>query len=173
MRVAFTGIAVIGLLVMGGTGKAQTSEEPQVWQGEAFVIGFPSEAAQTACEGYAEIGDFYRVLYRPIIPDSPENGVTHDEGLTFIGSRNALHYYTDNGVSFVAPGNGYVIYLGTHGQSSRQTSSPAAVPFHLQIAPERIALNTTFVNISGTLNSWEDHTGCNVVIKAALTSRID
>jgi hypothetical protein len=173
MRVAFTGIAIIGLLVMGGTAKAQTSGEARVWQGEAFVIGFPTEAAQTACEGYAGIGDFYRVLYRPIIADSPENDITHDEGLTFIGSRNALHYYTDNGVSFAAPGYGYVIYLGTHGQSSRETNPPATAPFHLQIAPERIKLNTTFVTMNGTLSRWEAHIGCNVEIRAVLTLRID
>jgi hypothetical protein len=173
MRVAFTGLAIIGFLAMGGTAKAQTSTEPQVWQGDAFVIGFPSAAAKTACDGYAVIGDFYRVLYRPIIADSPDNGVTHDEGLTFIGSRNALHYYTDNGVSFVTPGNAYVIYLGTHGQSSSQTNWPATIPFHLQFAPQTVALDTKVVTIHGTLDSWENHTGCNVEIRAALTLRID
>jgi hypothetical protein len=173
MLIAFTGTAVLVLSVLGSAAQAQTSTEPQVWQGEAFVTGFTSEVAKNACEGYAAVGDFYRVLYRPIIADSPENGVTHDEGLTFIGSRNALHYYTDNGVSFAKPGNGYAIYLGTHAQSSSETNGPATIPFRLQIGPEKITLNTKVVTISGSLDSWENHTGCNVEISAALTLRID
>ena len=174
MRNAIAAAAVLGLSVLGGAAQAATSTDPQVWQGEAFVTGFTTAAAKTACTtgNIAAIGDYYLVVYRPIIAGSPNNPVTDDEGLSFFGSRNAIHYFTSDGVSFATPGNAFILYLSTHAESSGQTATPAAVPFNLKIT-KGITLKTQAITITGSLNDWENVTGCDVTISAALTERID
>jgi len=168
----YAAAALLGITLAAGAARAQTASEPQVWQGEAFITGFTSAAAQTACATNAAVGDYYLVIYRPIITGSPNNGVTNDEGLTFIGGRNAIHYFTDDGVSFAKPGDGYVLYLSTHAGSSGFTTAPASVPFSLKIT-KGISLTTPNITITGSLDDWEATTGCDVTISSALALRVD
>ncbi len=105
--------------------------------------------------------------------ESPENGSTNDEGLDFVGSRTDLHYFTSVGVSFAKPGNAYIIYLDSHAGSSQQTSGSPVIPFKLTIAPSPITLGTQTVTISGSLNDFDDVTGCDVTFTAALDLRVD
>jgi hypothetical protein len=166
--------AILGLSVVGSAATAATSTDPQVWQGQAFITGFTTSAAKSTCTAgnAASVGDYYLVVYRPIIAGSPNNGVTNDEGLSFFGTRNAVHYYTDDGVSLATPGNAYVIYLNSHAGSSEQNTSPAAVPFNLKIT-KGITLKTQSITISGSLNDWEDASGCDITFSAALALRVD
>jgi hypothetical protein len=165
------GIAIFGLVALGGAAQAAS---PQVWQGEAFITGFTTAKAKATCTAgnTASIGDFYLVVYRPIIVGSANNGRTNDEGLTFFGSRNTVHYSTDDGVSFAKPGKGYVFYLDTHAGSSGETTSPASVPFNLKIT-KGITLKTQNITISGSLNDWLSASGCDITFSAALTERVD
>jgi hypothetical protein len=150
---------------------AATAAEPQVWQGQMFITGYTSTAAETACSTDALVGDYYLVVYRPIIAGSPENGVSNDEGLTFFGLRNALHYHTADGVSFSSPGDAFVEYFSTRAESS--ASSTAETKFDLKIAPAKITLTTQTVTMSGFLDDWEDIAGCDITFTAALDLRVD
>jgi hypothetical protein len=164
--------AVLGLSFLGTGAQAA---DPQVWQGDAFITGYANATAQSVCVSgdIASIGDNYRIVYRPIIAGSPANSAKDNEGITFFGSRNAIHYYTDDGTSFAKPGKSYIIYLKTRAESSGQTTPPAAIPFHLTISPTKITLTTQTVTISGTLDDFEDASGCNVTFTAALDRRVD
>ena len=166
--------AALGLSFLG-IGAQAASAPPQVWQGDAFITGFTNAAAESVCVsgGVASIGDNYRIVYRPIISGSPANSAKDNEGITFFGSRNAIHYYTDAGTSFAKPGKAYIIYLKTRAESSLQVTPPAAIPFHLTISPTKITLTTQTVTISGTLDDFEDVSGCNVSFTAALDRRVD
>jgi hypothetical protein len=171
-RAAAVAAAIFGLSTGGGA-MAGTAAEPQVWQGQAFITGYANAAAEAACSATraASIGDFYLVIYRPIIPGSPNNGSTNDEGITFFGGRNGLHYHTDVGISFAKPGEANIEYLGTHAQFSG--TATASAPFRLKIAPARITLKTQTVTMSGSLDDWENVDGCNIMFTAALDLRVD
>jgi hypothetical protein len=159
--------AIFGLSTGGGA----MAGEPQVWQGQAFITGFTSAAAEAACTaaGAAATGDYYVVIYRPIIPGSPNNQTTNDEGITFVGGRNALHYHTNNGVSFAKPGEATVDYLDSHAEFP----TPTSAAFHLNISPAKITLTTQTVTMSGFLDGWENVDGCNITFTAALDLRVD
>jgi hypothetical protein len=164
-----------GAMLAAGISTAGMAQEPQVWQGEAFITGFPTKSAESTCtsQGIASVGDYYLLVYRPIIPGSQNNPSSDDEGLTFFGARNAIHYFTDPGVSFTSPGDAYILYLTTHASSDGQTAPPAAIPFKLKISPKKISPTTQTVTISGSLDDFEDTTGCDVSITAALDLRVD
>jgi hypothetical protein len=165
----------MGVLLLGGAARAQSSSEPQVWQGEAFITGFTTGAAMSACtaQGTVSVGDYFLTIYRPIIPGSPNNPSTSDEGLSFFGGRNGLHYYTADGVSFSKPGNSYLEYLSTHAQSSGMTTGSASVPFNLKITPAAITLTTPTIGIKGSIDDWENTSGCDVTFTASLVERVD
>jgi hypothetical protein len=169
------GLAIFGMSLLAAAAQAQTSTEPQVWQGEAFITGFTNKAAETACttNNVASVGDYYLLVYRPIIPGSPNNPATSDEGLTFVGGRDALHYFTDDGVSFEKPGDGYLVYLSSHASSYQQTAAPAAIPFSLKITPAKISLKTPTISVAGSLDDWENTDGCNVTFTSSLVLRVD
>jgi hypothetical protein len=165
-----------GILAAGlSTTSVAQDTEPQVWQGESFITGFPTKAAESTCtsQGIASVGDYYLVIYRPIIPGSPENPTSDDEGLTFFGGRNAIHYYTDPGVRFAKRGDAYIVYLSTHADASSQSTSPAAIPYDLKISPAKITLKTKTVTISGSIDDFENVSGCDVTLTAALDLRVD
>lgn len=174
MRLA-AAVTVAGFLAPGAAALAQTSTAPQVWQGEAFITGFTSPAAMSACsaQNTAAIGDYYLTIYRPIIPGSPNNPTSGDEGLSFIGSRNGLHYFTADGVSFKSPGNAFIVFLSSHAASGVQTTGSPSVPFNLKITPAAIKLTTTSVTFSGSIDDWDNTTGCNVTLDASLVLRVD
>jgi hypothetical protein len=172
-RAAVVAAAFFALSTGSGAMAGGTSTEPQVWQGQAFITGFSSAAAEAACTaaGAASIGDYYVVIYRPIIPGSPNNPTTNDEGLEFVGGRNALRYHTNNGDSFAKPGEAVVEYLSSHAQFTSTTT--ASAPFHLNVSPAKITLTTQTVTMSGFLDGWENVEGCNIIFTAALDLRVD
>jgi hypothetical protein len=168
--------ALFGISLLAGVAQAQASSDPQVWQGEVFITGFTNGTAKTVCtdDGVAAVGDFYLLVYRPIIKGSPENGVSSDEGLTFFSSRDATHYNTDDGVSFAKPGKGYVTFFSSHAEARAQpTMPPASVPFDLKITPAKISLTTPTIAITGSVDDFDDVSGCNVTLAASLVRRVD
>jgi hypothetical protein len=164
----------IGLGILVGATQARAAN-PQVWQGAAFITGFPNTTAEAACAAgnTASVGDDFVIEYRPIIPGSPANGTGNDEGISFFGGRNGLHYFTHTGVRFTTPGKAYVISLGSRASSSEVANTGVApsIPFSLTISPANISLTTPTVTISGTLDDWFNVTGCNVTFNAALDRR--
>jgi hypothetical protein len=168
--------AISGLVALAAAAGAQ-AQTPQVWQGTAFITGFTTTAAQTACtaNNTASPGDDYVVVYRPIIPGSTGNPATSDEGFSFFGGRNGVHYFTSVGVSFAIPGNAYIIELSSHASSSQvaNTTVAPAIPFSLHITPAAISAKTQTVTIAGFLDNFFNVTGCDIKITAALDLRVN
>jgi hypothetical protein len=164
-----------GSILAFGISTASFAQEPQVWQGEAFITGYQGSTAESACSavGVASIGDFYLTIYRPIIPGSPNNPTSSDEGLTLFGARNGVHYFTADGVSFAKPGKAFIAFLSSLATFEAQTATPATIPFDLKISPKKITLKTQTVSISGSLDDFDNVTGCDVTFTAALDLRVD
>jgi hypothetical protein len=174
MRVAATAV-VLTFSVFGLAGQAR-AVTPQVWQGTAFISGFTTPAAKEACTAAnaASTGDDYVLVYRPIIAGSTTNPSSSDEGLSFFGVRNAVHYFTADGGSFATPSDAYIIVLDSHASSSQvsNTTVAPAIPYAMKIT-KTITVNTPSVTISGSIGNFFNVTGCDINFTASLDRRID
>ncbi len=166
----------IGLGLVAGATHAQAQ---QVWQGTAFITGFTSTTAQAVCEAgnTAAIGNDFVVVYRPIILGSPNNGSGNDEGLSFFGGRNGLHYFTADNTRFPSATKAYLISLGSHAnsQSAANTAAAPTIPVSVKITSPTtaITLTTPAITLKGSLDNWFNVAGCNVNFTAALDLRVD
>jgi hypothetical protein len=159
----FAAAAVLALAALATAGQAQAASEPQVWQGTVFV-----ESVTGACTtaGVTSVGDYYTMVYRPIIPGSQ----TGPEGLTFIGARAGQAWYTLSATaSFSSPAVANILALYSHATSTFAASTGG---YSLTILPAPIATNTPTVTITGMLSNFWDTSGCNVTISAALAARV-
>ncbi len=174
MRVVATA-AVLALSALALPGQAQ-AVTPQVWQGTAFISGFTTPAAKEACtaDNAASVGDDYVLVYRPIIAGSTTNPSSSDEGLSFFGGRNGVHYFTADGGSFATPSDAYIIVLDSHASSSQvsNTTVAPAIPYALKIT-KSITAKTPSVTISGSIGNFFNVSGCDITFTASLDLRID
>jgi hypothetical protein len=158
----FKAAAILGMTALAAATQAWATE-PQVWQGTVFIDSVTG-ACTTA--NVAAVGDYYTMVYRPIIAGSQ----TGPEGLTFIGARDGQAWYTlSDSASFKSAAEANILTLGSHATSDFATSAGG---YSLTILPEPIGLTTPTVTITGLLSNFWDVSGCNVTISAALAARV-
>ncbi len=154
----FRVLALVTLLA-GLSQHALAATTQKVWQGEAFVTAVTDACAPGST---AEVGDFFRIIYRPKL-----SSLDPAEGLSFVGSRSTyLAISQAGGAMFQGSGT----YKGTY-LSSRAATGSTTGAFQLSISPLPILSGTGTITISGTITNFFAVTGCDITFRSAFTPR--
>ena len=159
MHIVRYAAAAATALALSATAPAHAAS--QVWQGTLFITSVTDacSAANTS------VGDYYTVVYRPIISGSQSG----PEGLSFIGSRSGQYWSTlSSTASFQSPALANILSFGSHATRSYATSAGG---YSLIILPNVVTLQTPTVTMTGQLSNFWNVSGCNVTVSAALTER--
>lgn len=161
MRIVRLAAAIATALALGATAPAQAAS--QVWQGTLFITSVTGACAAAN----TSTGDYYTVVYRPIISGS-QNG---PEGLSFISSRSGQYWSTlSSTASFQSAAQANILSFGSHATQSYAASGGG---YSLIILPDVVTLQTPTVTMTGQLSNFWNVSGCNVTVSAALTQRVN
>lgn len=133
-----------------------------VWTGNMFVTAVPSPTNCINSSGVsvADVGDFYRALYRPA-GTALGNGA--DSYLALVSQRSAFAITVPNN-SFRAGIN----YASSYVSSTVGFGSNAAGITQWQQSPTSPGTGTANVTLTATLANFWNLTGCTVTLQGAL-----